>query len=576
MFCTRPSYRHLARTMVALVALTQTAACRCGSSEDAYPAQLDALLNVVPDGADNFVVVRDPAWLLAAAALWEAPVTASLKAGDILPPFISSEPLALDQLPGKIDASGINLDRGAVLVIDEGSWALVYAADDPFAFPKLLTELEVVDDVSLWDCRAFPSHKGFAACGELPDALLAGKGAEQIREELHEHLPGVELDRAMLVAKLSQQGHDYSLTLEVEGGDQLLLNVGGDVFDDVDPLVPSEGNVLSLVEPSNAFSWISFDADDLHKDANMAPELLRETLWSLTGEALFGVGGDRPGLFLALQLETSTPAQRLLANWAGWSSVYREYLPGGLEIQVDTSDIGKGQAGLDFVGGNTSALGKLGMKPRGTLLATDDYFFIGLGRELPDLLPTEQPPEGPRKRLIDVLPKSAVADLKATKVSWLTRVPLEGLCADDTFASALSFIKQVNPFEDVDDRRARASMAALCPMESITTWIRHEDDVVINRTSIRLLGSPQSPLGEQVAQSIPRYIDGEPTTDDYMAMNEQFDDNHHQAAFDIRSGTRHSHVGVMLNIINLAALIIRKTEGYELPALRDNRGNLEI
>lgn len=173
-------------------------------------APLDALLNLVPKGSAGFAVIRDPNALLSLAHPFAHSILSTV------PDFVNDADARAEitaaaakytQLRAALAGPELQLDKGMVMFEMSGQSMLVYGASKPTVLTSIAAVLFGTTTSS--HCADLTVAPGYVACAQdeaTISAYMPGKAATELRATVSGGLPGVELERANLVAYVQTPG----------------------------------------------------------------------------------------------------------------------------------------------------------------------------------------------------------------------------------------------------------------------------------------------------------------------------------------------------------------------------------
>ncbi|MBC8068327.1 MAG: hypothetical protein IAG13_08335, partial [Deltaproteobacteria bacterium] len=208
-------------------------------------AELDPLLDLLPAGATEFMIVRDPKSLVQSAAWFVTGERDALtrlqatKLGETKPdPEFQRLLRDADVIASAILGSVIQLDRGIVVVEHAGESITLVASPDAAAIPALVATINGATDTSTIHCKPVPAQDGWVGCAskaEAIDGLVAGKQAADQRKQLLAELAGGELDRANVIAQFGTGAGTPPSVVAIETNPgELAMHIGHPALAEVD------------------------------------------------------------------------------------------------------------------------------------------------------------------------------------------------------------------------------------------------------------------------------------------------------------------------------------------------------
>lgn len=469
-----------------------------------YARTLEAQLDLVPPDADAYLVVRDLRPLIAQARRVEQvmagplaraiPALAKLGGGSgdaRLAQLARTRELLALALAG-LEGSGIELDKGLVVVQGQGEPTILFAAPDLQRLGALASLVGAEIDLA-GSCGSLGEQPGWFACSLGGAEQLAGyrpaKQGAALAKRLGDRLGGVELERINVAVSLAETDGTLDAVLRT---DPALWELSMPV-----PL-PAGQNLLAVgsapalraLVPGTSFLWGRFDpsalASDKTKTGPLNPELL-------TGEFWFGAIDDPDGFVaqagIADASEIAKSIQGLAAMVPG-EPITPEQLD-GVRIEFDRASIdldGKlvPSIGMTLTGdGAQGWADTLGVSARARLWAYGDYASLAIGevQAIPAAL-GRLDGSGPPSAAVAALPPTLARALLAGEVGLVMHLVLDHWQAPPSEAELASLLAGVAPELRPDALGITALFQALAPWSSCDLWLRANDQQWIANLSL--------------------------------------------------------------------------------------------
>jgi hypothetical protein len=510
-----------------------------------FPGAFDPLLNLVPKGDRTFVAIRDPKRAIAALRLLTAVQGDGLVT--LLQGFGLDETqakLAADTLigiTGVLDGTPIQLDEGIVVLPEQGSGALVYASTEPDALPK------AVGAALKTETKCGPLEAGFVVCGEGDTApsFAPAKAAEKRKKEVASGLVGLSLDRALIAGRVKlPTGEVVSMSVEPYAGQAVFNFTLPPQVAGARQLGPRDPALLGLFDVGSAFAWGNVGEQGLARMTKRVPPLAAGAMASLSGEFVFGTAGATPGFLAALGVKDPGPLRSTLALLQGQVNDLPETLPDGTKVMVESRELKLESGPLATIYGSVEQnealqpLRNAGMRPDAYLFVADRFAGAHLGgtEDAIKALATDTD-VGPPKELLDSLPEAAVADLAATKVSFLAHLPLDGISTDAFREQIDAVVTSVGKGSAVDAKVLLDGLVrALAPLSSITIWVRHEGPSMTLRIAVQPFGSMATEEGKEASAAVSEFLAGKSAQDVFGALASAHGESKRFSSYEIRAG----------------------------------------
>jgi len=527
-----------------------------------YSRTLEAQLDLVPPSADSYVVIRDLRPLVAQARRVEQvmagplaraiPALAKLGGGSgeaRLAQLGRSRELLTLLLAG-LDGSGIELDKGLILVQGRAGTLVLFAAPDLDRL-SLLASFAGAQVELTSSCGALNEQPGWFACSlEGADTLADYRPAKQgaaLAERLAARLGGVELEQVNLAismgpldAVLRTDPGLWELSTPVPGG-------GGQEL-----LTPGPAPGLRALVPGTSFMWARVDPLRLIGGEPSGPFDAK----LLTGELWFGAV-DQPNGF-AVQAGVTDPSAVAQAIQTGAALLPANppmpELFEDLSVSLDRASIdldGKlvPSIGLTLAGESADAWAQtLGVDTRARIWAYGDYLSLAVGEV--QAIPTalgQLKGTGPSSAAIAGLPPTLARSLLAGEVGLVLHMVLDHWQAPPSEDELASLLAGVPPEQRPDPAAISALFQALAPWSSADLWLRHAGQQWIANLSLVPFAAIADGVSSAEAQAASEVLDavlaGADGQAGYRDLLAQFPGSPRASTYRARAGEAPSHHG---------------------------------
>jgi hypothetical protein len=533
--------------------------------------KLEDLLTLVPTGGQGVVIVRDASVFMgyvdAGAQFTTGPmarIVTAIGGSNQEIAEVSGQVLAakgmFDAAKASIDASGVHLDKGIIVVENaDGNGVIIYSGDQPEALPTLIKSLS--PDFPGMSCKAIEQAAGYVACSEKQadlDAYAPGgdAGATALRARWAAGMPGVDFEAANIIADIPSE--DLHFAIETPPGLMIMSMAAPKGDPEIDEMVaslaPAPGNLLRAVQPGSGFVWGNISADvianellpDIQNDN--APQPVKDLASAFTGEFLlaghynpaavalqFGLKDDGAWAGAAAELEKVMPDLK--------KSLAKEFeVPGGawtidmIDIPVGGSTVRAVHAGLSGVP-EADVLAQLtGLTIDGWAFAANGAFHLALGASaeaIGYLAAAEAEHEGASPGLQAYLPAPLTASLAANQVSVIAHIPLDALHSPQTRALITTALKNV---EEVTPDLVLAFFDLAAPLSSGTMWMTQSGGNAQIHVAIQTIGHQANDEGKAALAAAVAVANGGDPASSYGALVSQFPSSPRLATYRIRAG----------------------------------------
>lgn len=500
---------------------------------------LDLMLELVPADAE-FMIARDATvvaeYVEEATRFLDGPL-AALKSG----PFaeeggrdLQEADQKLQEVRTKTDAvklalesSGIDLKEGAVLAKVKGSeWLFIFKAADPnalVAVGKAMGESDM-DDLK---CKAIEDVPGYNVCADDQknlDGYTRSADAAPLRTVLADHLPGVDLDAANLVAHIEPGSSDevYMAVSTIPGQIYMALNMPGnsDMADVKKNIQAGEAKTLAAVQPGAGFIWAHVNPEMLAasmRESSSGNPMAESVAKSMTGEFVLAGSVDPGGLILQAGTTDTAALETMMTTTFGAlkdglpkeipelpaAKLTFEQLPvegGGKTAQAVHMGV-TGLSEADVLKSYT------GLHLDGWMFAANDAFTMAVGPDKDSVgkLLDVSSAGGPSTATLDTLPPQLAEGLGRNEVGMIVHMPMDFLHGAQLHGLARSALKDL-PMVPADQIVALAGLFA--PLSSGTMWIAYSGENTVVHMAVQGIGNRATEEGRAALDAAHTVADG--------------------------------------------------------------------
>lgn len=544
---------------------TATAAASPTLPPVAYAVGLDPLLDLVPAGSAQFGVVRDPEALLSLSHPFAISVMQVL-----------AEELDREEMTGALAryaefrtalvAPELQLQKGIAVVEVGGAPVLIYAASTPTALTSIVAKLSGEADDS--HCAAIGEAPGYVACAQSEATLSAyapGKKAAELRKEAAAGLPGVDLERANVLALVS--GSHLPIAIETPPGLlQASFGLPPPASESAKSFAPAKAPALGLAASTPAFLWLNLSVDTVkERYAAGAPPFAANLLDTLTGEVFLGSIDSPPGLAMLAGVRDPAPIAGLMGLASAQLDQIPKELPDGSKLEVALESI-------DLDGVKTQALHAtltpsassgtfyraLGLKTEAWAFAAGKYAgaVFGVDKAGLDTL-VARTLTGPNAEAIAAVPPALGRALLDGSVSFAIHMPFDGLATmskeDLAGLSGAQPALEGAPLDPAQMMRALPKLSA--PLSSISQWTSVHEDQVVGTLALSVFGDARSPDGKAALEVLDRILEGKDAPPLYAALAAAHGSSPRGRIYKARTGELGSDTLVSVALVGVMAAI---------------------
>lgn len=475
-----------------------------------YAAALDPLLELVPTGSEQFLVVRDvneilddTSWLLTAAA---GPISRAIDLDKTPDEDFRRVVKDFGSIRSAFTDSGIDFDKGFVVVGNgPGSDVLLFASSDPEAFNKL--GAKVSGKPSTMKCKALGDPAGFVACAEKDDGSVdkytAGKSASTWRGELAKALPGVELEEANMLGRWRGDDGPDAIAISTAPG---LLEVH--VAAPLDPqfvkaTAMGPAPALALTPTGGSFIWGRIDRDFMNEQTKTAPGIVGNVVKTMTGEYFFGALGKPGGIVALFGVDDPVPASGLVPMFSLVQDQVPTKLPDGTALKIGVEPVDVDGAAVQTVHAvadspDKELIAKTGLVPEGLAFAAGKYMAVVLGADAKAVAEIAKLDPAAPATVLDVLPADMATALRDGKAALAVQLELDGLQNPELRALMMKAAERMptDPGDPEPKQLVELGLALAAPLSSLSVWVTRHEGVPLVHVALRSFGDPASEEGK--------------------------------------------------------------------------------
>jgi hypothetical protein len=543
-----------------------------------YPIALDPLLDLVPAGAQQFGIVRDPEAMLALAHPFAISVMSVL--AEAMPEAddraeIAAASTKYAELRTALAGPELQLGKGMAIVDVGGDPVLVYAATSPTALTSIVAKMAGETDES--QCAAVAAAPGYVACAKSAATLAAylpGMKAAELRADAAAGLPGVDLERANVLGIVSSAHVPFAIETP-PGLFQLAVGVPSAALEAQALLVPAPAPALGLLGSDPAFLWMNVSADAVKAQAGGAPAFVTNLIGTFTGEVLVGSLAQSRGVAVLAGVRDPAPVAGLFSLASLQLEALPKELPDGSKLAVTLESIeldgAKTQALHAVLTPSTEAsalYGALGMKTEGWAFSAGKYAGAVFGgeRDVLEAIATHAAP-GPSATTLSALPAALSQAIIDGHAAMAMHTPLDGLASvDGEELLALSGAKAAPTVADAPMDPAqmmRHFTRITAPLSSFSQWVTIRDGIIVGNFAVSVFGDARSEDGKAALDALEQILAGKDAKPLYAALAAAHGGSPRGPSYSARAGELGSSALVSAALVGvLAAIAIPAFQKY--------------
>lgn len=520
-----------------------------------YSQPLDPMLDLVPADADTFIIIRDLGAFVEGTLGYLEASKASL--GLLASEIEKTDPADADELRENLDkvvafekaltASGIDLSAGAVIAgrhDDDGHSIVLYGSAKADALPTLLTTVGATGDVPK-HCTLVASAAGYAVCSKVDTKGYApGSKAASLRKMLESELPGVDLNRANIVAHFTDdEGNKIPIAVETgQGMAHIAFAVPQTRKQLGKYLQASRGAGLGLIGAGQPFLWAQGSKAEIEAAGEKAPAMAQNMVKTLTGEVIIGGIEGAKGFATLIGLTDPAPAAGLVALASlGLGEVPKE-LPDGTKIEATVKTVRGAQAvHVKFEGGKQAKfLKEMDYASEVFAFAAGHYAAatVGATEDVVEKVSTYKG-SGPSATMLAALPAPLATALEAGEPAFAMYVPFDALQAASAsrIFEAISGELPAGEFSKTNPKKImQLSMDLLAPLSSTSVWISHLDEGPVFHAVVQGFAEAGTAEGRAAFGAIAAVGSGADRTSTYAALARKYPASPRVSSYKSRAG----------------------------------------
>ncbi len=524
--------------------------------EPSYAKELDPLLDLIPADSDSFIVIRDVgAFVEGTLGYLEASKISLGKLADEVEKQDPGDAKELRENLKKVvefekalTASGIDLSAGAVIAGkrgDDDHDFVLYGSAKVDALPTLLTTVGATGSVPK-DCTAVASAAGYAVCAKADVKTYApGSKAATFRAMIEKELPGVDLDRANIVAHfVDRDGKNIPIAVETGQGMAHVSFAVPQTRDDLAKyLKAGKGAGLGLIGPGQPFVWAQGNKKEIENAEKTAPKMAQNMVKTLTGEVLAGGIDGAKGFAMLVGLTDPAPVAGLVALAGMGLGEVPEELPDGTKIDATVKTVRGAQAlHVKFEGGEQAKFfDAMGYVSEVFGFAAGQYAAVTFGAtdEVVETIAAYKG-TGPSEELLGALPTPLAKAVKAGEPAFAMYVPFDAIQAAKTAKVFDSLAAAVPPgeFGPTDAKDVMGVFVdAMAPLSSASMWVSHLDEGPVFHMAVQGFAEAGTEEGKAALDAISAVAGGADREKTYAALAGKYPSSARAASYKARAGS---------------------------------------
>ncbi len=541
-----------------------------GDIEPRYPKDIDALLDLVPQGAESFMIIRDVGSLVDATLAYS---------GSAMPTYESIADEIAKEDPGDaadmrtglehikklsktLADSGIDLSAGVVIANDGpgGEKAtIIYGSATADALPTMLVALGATGELPD-TCKVIAEASGYAACSQTSVASYApGSRAAELRKTLASDLPGVDLERANVLAHIKADDGTLPFALETGQGMAHLAFAVPQARAELSRVMESgKAPGLGLIGPGQPFLWGRVSASQIATAKSTSPAPAHALIDSVTGEFVLGGLDGIPGIGGFLGVTDPAPASGMVALASMGLGEIPKSLPDGTKIDAKVETVGGTSAlHVAFSGGKQEKIVKdLGYVSELFGFAAGNYmaFTAGADDKIVDHVAKYAGTE-PTPTMLAALPPPLSKSLEAGDAVLAMYMPFDAM-QSAAAAGALEMLVDEVPAGSTGKTDPKAGMKlaldAMAALSSASVWVTHLDDGPIFHVAVQGVADVSTPEGKEALAAVEAVAGGADREATYRALADKYPSSPRAPSYKARAGDLGDPFGSM---VVLGALI---------------------
>ncbi|MCA9648578.1 MAG: hypothetical protein KC501_01640 [Myxococcales bacterium] len=548
--------------------------------EASYPMELDALLELVPAGCDELVVVRDVDDLLAvgdATLVAIGPVLQRIAAAAEADGEAGSKAEVDRVLDGyeavelALHGPELSADKGIVIADMGDEDVVIFGSSNPEALPALMRSLGAEPDDVPKHCKAVDAAPGYVMCSdgeELLTKYAPGKDAAGLRAKVAEHVSTAVIDDANVLMLMGNDSGKKGVVAIATPPGLVHITVGLPELPEGAAKVLGSGPspALGMSAPGSAFVWTQLDPAGIEEKAKEAPFMFHNVLAKLTGELFLGSLAEPNALVALAGVTDPGPAGGLVAMAGSQLDQLPKDLPDGTKLAAAMETVTVGGATTQAVhvtltpakGGEL--LAAMGLTPEGWLFAGGGYagVVLGAGKDAVEKIGAyagaDLSPE-----VAGSLPKPLAQSLVDRSASVVMHMSLDGLQSPQV-AEGLAVVAKEIPASELppgitSEQMMSMARAVVAPISGLSMWMAPPKQSKEIHVAIALLGDPRGVEGKAAYEVMRAVAEGGDPAALYGDLATRYASSDRALAYQARAGTRMDGALASSAVLGVAAAV---------------------
>lgn len=533
-----------------------------------YPAELDALLDLVPADAKSFIVVRDVGSLVHGSLAYVSAQKSAMQ--NLADEIAKKDPgdaddlrkalTVMDDFGAKLEASGIDLSAGVVIANGGGEddSLVVYGSAKADALPSTLLALGAKADEVPQDCAVVATASGYSVCAKSGASSYApAKSAKDLRGRITAQMPGADLERANIVALLENDGHEIPVLVETGQGMAHLAVAIPDAREDLSKVLEAgKPSTLGVVGAGQPFAWGRIASSFIASQSTSAPPMAQPLVKSLNGELVFGGIAGMQGFVMGVGVDDPAPATGMISLASLGLSEVPKTLPDGTKVEVAVETIEAGGTKVSTIHGkvgegkHSKVLADMGYTPEVFAFATGKLAALAMGTTSDVIASVEAASsKGPSEELLGALPTPLARALEEGKAAAAIHAPFDALQSAKSLALLDTLAEQIPPEKTgkTDPKTAlRLMVDAMAPLSSASMWLTDLDKGPVVHIALQGFGVVGSDEGKAAFETLGSVGGGADRHTTYGALASKYPSSARAASYKARAGELGDPLGSML------------------------------
>lgn len=535
--------------------------------EPRYPKDIDALLNLVPKDAESFVIVRDVGSLVDATVAYSnagmgtfesiADEVAKEDPGDAAKMRTGIE--EVKKLAKTVADSGIDLSAGAVIAATDEpggkNATIIYGAATAEALPTMLVALGAKGDLPD-NCKVVAEAKGYAACSEdTVSGYAPGSRAAELRKKLVDDLPGVDIERANILAHLETDDGPLPFALETGQGMAHLSFAAPSARAELAKFMEAgKAPGLGLIGPGQPFLWGRVSKSQLATAKATSPAMAHALVDSLTGEFVIGGLDGVHGIGGLLGVNDPAPASGMVSLASMGLGEIPKSLPDGTKIEAKVATVsGTSALHIAFSGGKQDKIVKdLGYASELFGFSVGNYaaFTAGADDKIIDHV-AKYSGTAPSPAMLAALPTPLSKSIEAGEAILAMYMPFDAMqsaAAVDALEMLIDEVPSGTTGKTDPKEGMQLVLDAMAPLSSASLWVTHVDDGPVFHIAVQGLADVSTAEGKEALAAMNKVAGGGDRETTYRALADKYPASPRAPSYKARAGDLGDPFGSMVVI----------------------------